>query len=215
MQLLNSDFNKNNSEKYFKKILINGQQFKAMIDTGSSDCTIKNSLAELHRFTMHPYVNQLVGFGKDNNIFQSPGLIFGEINLNGVTASEVPTRVVPDDVQPVDVIIGRSFTELPHITYRKFKDELTLENLDLDNMLDPANEHQSEIPTASVNLVNITEDGANYTIPAIFQPELSTRRNYKSSKRIVNKRSTHPTNTKRRHHGRRNSIWKGTNCRTV
>ena len=75
-----------------------------MIYTGSLDCTIKNSVLELHRFTMRPYVNQLVGFGK-NYIVRFPGLIFSEIDLNGVTALELPVRVVSDDVQSSDVII--------------------------------------------------------------------------------------------------------------
>lgn len=32
----------------------------------------------------------------------------------------------PDDVQPVDVIIGRTFTDLDHIVYYKVGDTLTL-----------------------------------------------------------------------------------------
>ena len=62
--------------------------------------------------------------------------------MNDVTALEFPVWVVSDDDQPVDVIIERSFTESPYITYRKVKNKLTFENLDLNNKMDLTSKNQ-------------------------------------------------------------------------
>ena len=45
--------------------------------------------------------------------------------MDEATADKVVFRVVPDDVQTSEVIIGRTYTELPFIIYQKVDDTLT------------------------------------------------------------------------------------------
>ncbi|GBM41910.1 hypothetical protein AVEN_41997-1 [Araneus ventricosus] len=43
----------------------------------------------------------------------------GRIEVDNVKGEGISIHVVPDDAQPVDLIIGRTWLDLPHIAYRK------------------------------------------------------------------------------------------------
>lgn len=49
-----------------------------------------------------------------------------DLTIDGVVASNVKVRVVPDDFQPIHVIIGRPYTAVPHIVYYKEGDNLVV-----------------------------------------------------------------------------------------
>ena len=100
--------------KYRKRVKIGDVDgIDSLVDAGSSDCTIKASLVLEKNFDFIRIPNVLVGFGKPGNEVKSSGIIRETLNVDDCTAKNVSFRVVPDDVQPCDVIINRNFTELP------------------------------------------------------------------------------------------------------
>ncbi|KAJ8915909.1 hypothetical protein NQ315_015524 [Exocentrus adspersus] len=96
-----------------------------LIDTGSSDCTIKASVALLKNFEIVRDIVELKCFGPENFKVTSPGTTSAVISIDTVEAKNIKMRIVPDDSQAVDVIIGRTYTELPHIVYVKIDNKLT------------------------------------------------------------------------------------------
>lgn len=106
-----------NISKYVKYVYIGGCSLKAL--TGSSDCTIKASVVLNAGFEVTRQASELRGFGKSDNVVQSCGVIVEKVLVDDAAANAVKLRIVPDDVQYYDVIIGRNFTELPHVVYFK------------------------------------------------------------------------------------------------
>ncbi|GBL80755.1 hypothetical protein AVEN_26204-1 [Araneus ventricosus] len=49
----------------------------------------------------------------------SIGRIKANIEVDNVNAENISIYVVPDDAQSVDLIIGRTWLDLPHIAYTK------------------------------------------------------------------------------------------------
>ena len=164
----------NDVSKYHKKTKIGPFQLDALIDPDSSDCTIKASLVLEHNFNFIRVISTLTGFRRIGNEVKSTGIIRETVSVDECEAENVAFRVVPDDVQPYGVIIGRNFTELPHVSYYKADDKLVFvnrfnfifnehpviesQNLNLDRAY--ANEIVG-IPGASINFVNVklgTED---------------------------------------------------------
>ncbi|KAJ8911155.1 hypothetical protein NQ315_008340, partial [Exocentrus adspersus] len=111
--------------KYLKDIFVNGEKLTGLIDTGSSDCTIKASVALLKNFEIVRDIVELKCFGPENFKVTSPGTTSAVISIDTVEAKNIKMRIVPDDSQAVDVIIGRTYTELPQIVYVKIDNKLT------------------------------------------------------------------------------------------
>ncbi|XP_077279779.1 uncharacterized protein LOC143907117 [Temnothorax americanus] len=116
--------NTNTISKYVKLVRLNGRQVKALIDPGSSDCTVKATLVLSEGFEVIPTRSELKGFGPAHFVVTSPGIVKAEIDVDGVIVPDILVRIVPDDTQSFDAIIGRSFTEQPYVEYRKSGDEL-------------------------------------------------------------------------------------------
>jgi len=49
-------------------------------------------------------------------------------SVDGVTGSDREAIVVPDNVIPVDVLVGRTWITLPHVNYYKKGEELVFES---------------------------------------------------------------------------------------
>lgn len=105
-----SEPNNNTIEKYVKVVEINGRKVHTLIDPGSSDCTIKTTRVLIERFEMIPVQSDLKGFGPAHYIVTSPGLMKAEVGVDGIVVPNILVRIVPDDTQNFDAIIGRSFT---------------------------------------------------------------------------------------------------------
>ena len=110
--------------KYIKTVKVNGKNFYGMIDPGSSECTIKAFKVVESQFKVVPEAVELRGFGSENFKTVSPGLVIGDIEVDGVEAKGVKIRVVPDEAQKTDLLIGRTFTDLPFVNYAKVGDTL-------------------------------------------------------------------------------------------
>ncbi|KAL1478781.1 hypothetical protein MTO96_052391, partial [Rhipicephalus appendiculatus] len=91
-----------------------------LIDTGSSGCLLRASAAARCGIEMVLEPTPLYGFGSnDVPATRSLGHCQAKISIDGVAAEKVPILVVPDDAQSVDLLVGRSFTNLPFVTYCK------------------------------------------------------------------------------------------------
>ena len=121
---------RNDAEKYCKRVKIGKVELEGLVDPGSSDCTIKASIVLEHEFNFIRATSVLSGFGKSGNEVHSSGIIKENLIVDDCSAECVSFRVVPDDVQPYDVIVGRNFTELPHVAYFKIGDKLIFGNRD-------------------------------------------------------------------------------------
>lgn len=69
----------------------------------------------------------LKDFGPDHFEVYSVGEFVARIIVDGVRAEDFPLYVVPDDYQSIDIFIGRTYTQLPHINYYKRGEELVFE----------------------------------------------------------------------------------------
>lgn len=90
----------------------------AFIDNGSSDCTITAITAIATGLKIERIESDLFGFGENNSV-KSPGIARVDLEVDNVRGQGIIMRVVPDNVQKWPVIVGRTFTELPHIAYEK------------------------------------------------------------------------------------------------
>lgn len=128
-------------EKMIKPVTWNDKwTFTGLVDPGSSSCTMTESAAAKCKAEVTPSTIPLYGFGDLQNPAVSPKeQVIGKINIDGVEASNVCVFVVPDGAQAVDFLIGRSFTDLPHVAYAQvdgcfqlgYRDELPFSKLQL------------------------------------------------------------------------------------
>lgn len=116
--------NVHSARTYVKPLEINGHPMTGFIDTGSSDCTIKASRVLQFNLRFENQPETLHCFGPQHNQVLSPGAVRATIVIDGVTVEQVALRVVPDDCQAHDALIGRTFIDAPGVTYAKNHDEL-------------------------------------------------------------------------------------------
>ncbi|GBN32768.1 hypothetical protein AVEN_58865-1 [Araneus ventricosus] len=103
-----------------KAKLNNFDPVQALIDTGSSCCPLKTSVAQKLKLKPEPTVNEIYGFGNQKlPALTSMGRIAADIEVDNVKGEGISVYVVPDEAQPVDLIIGRTWLDLPHIAYTR------------------------------------------------------------------------------------------------
>ncbi|XP_077505829.1 uncharacterized protein LOC144115349 [Amblyomma americanum] len=106
--------------KYVKTAVVNQRSYDALVDTGSSVCTIKASDAMGCCSCFEEDNLELYGFR------QSPVKCLSRfrtaIDIYDVKGEYVMLHVVPDTAQHFSVIIGHTWTELPNIAYVKVDD---------------------------------------------------------------------------------------------
>ncbi|GBN22651.1 hypothetical protein AVEN_237337-1 [Araneus ventricosus] len=109
------------SNSFLKKAKLNNcDNVQALMDTGSSYCLLKISVAQKLKLKIERAVNKIYGFGNQKMpALTSIGRIIAYIEVDNVKAENISIYVVPDDVQSVDLIIGRTWLNLPHIAYTK------------------------------------------------------------------------------------------------
>ncbi|KAL1430879.1 hypothetical protein MTO96_014736 [Rhipicephalus appendiculatus] len=104
-----------------KEVILNDDfTLVGLIDTGSSGCLLRASAAARCGIEMVLEPTDLYGFGSENHpVTRSLGHCKAKVSIDGVVAENIPVLVVPDDAQRVDILVGRTFTELPNVTYAK------------------------------------------------------------------------------------------------
>ncbi|GBM71464.1 hypothetical protein AVEN_273932-1 [Araneus ventricosus] len=113
---------------------------------GSLCCLLKTSVAQKLKIKPEPTVNEIYGLGNQKMpALTSIRRIKTDIEVDNVKAENISIHVVPDDVASVDLIIGRTWLDLPHIAYTKIgerfhigyrKDEL-FRNFPIDEKVNP------------------------------------------------------------------------------
>ena len=158
----------NGGSKYRKLVKIgNAGNFDANVDAASSDCLIKASCVLDNNFLFVRAPCKLIGFG--NEEIKSSCVIEESLIVDECIAEKIRFRVVPDDVQPFEVIIGRNFTELPNVSYFKVDESLVFrsrENFPFEvnpvaettnlRMEKPDVLKTMQLPGASINFVRVT-----------------------------------------------------------
>lgn len=116
--------------KYLKPVLLGEHQVMGLIDQGSATCTIKALVVLKNDLRMIKRPLDLRSFGPEHCQVHSPGIITEDVIIDGVQVSAVDFRIVPDDAQATDVIIGRTFTDHTTVNYHKIGNELKFEAVD-------------------------------------------------------------------------------------
>ncbi|GBM41058.1 hypothetical protein AVEN_180961-1 [Araneus ventricosus] len=102
--------NSEESNSYLEKAKLNNfDPVQALIDTGSSCGLLKTSVAQKLKLKPEPTVNEIYGFGNQKMpALTSMGRITADIEVDNVKGEGIRIYVVPDETQPVDLIIGRT-----------------------------------------------------------------------------------------------------------
>ncbi|GBN30311.1 hypothetical protein AVEN_87015-1 [Araneus ventricosus] len=113
--------NSDESNSFLKKAKINNcDNVQALIDTGSLCCLLKISVAQKLKLKFEHAVNKIYGFGNQKMpALTSIRRIKADIEVDNVKAENISIYVVPEDATSVDLIIGRTWLDLPHIAYTK------------------------------------------------------------------------------------------------
>ncbi|XP_075741387.1 uncharacterized protein LOC142790432 [Rhipicephalus microplus] len=109
-----------------KQVKWNGNEtLIGMIDTGSSGCLLRESAAVRCGAEVLEDATALYGFGSQGvPAARAIGRCRADLLIDGVVGKNIQILVVPDEVQSVDLLVGRTFTELPYVTYAKLGDSL-------------------------------------------------------------------------------------------
>ncbi|XP_023313143.1 uncharacterized protein LOC111693176 [Anoplophora glabripennis] len=154
VKLVKTDVQPNSSAKYIKNILLNDQRYTAMIDPGSSDCIMGN-------FPIERQMCELNDFGDGTNVVKWYGRIMTTIIVDGVESC---------------VIIGRTYTELPHVVYYKLNGELHFQaNCDETLPLFMTNKRYEKtevskyesLPSRRMNFIDVKMYEKGFTLPVM------------------------------------------------
>lgn len=115
VNVIENDSSNNSIKKYEKCVSVNKIEVIALIDPGSSECLIRESVVKKSGFKFIKHRNEIEGFGGGGTV--SDGYVLENLVVDGCRAIDVRFRVVNDNVQQYDVIIGRNFTDLPQFAY--------------------------------------------------------------------------------------------------
>ncbi|GBL87280.1 hypothetical protein AVEN_270543-1 [Araneus ventricosus] len=139
--------NSDESNSFLKKAKINNcDNVQALIDTGSSCCLLKISVAQKLKLKFERAANKIYGFGNQKMpALTSIGRIKADIEVDNVNA-EKSIYLVPVGAQSVDLIIVRTWLDLPpHIAYTKigkrvhvgYREDELFRNFPIDEKVNP------------------------------------------------------------------------------
>ncbi|KAL1467564.1 hypothetical protein MTO96_042080 [Rhipicephalus appendiculatus] len=98
-----------------------------MTDPGSSDCILRHQSAEKCCLQVLCKAQELYGFGNaDTSTVRSIGTSEVDIEIDDVVCRKVKVIVVDNSALPVDMLVGRTWTEQDHIAYLRMGDELRI-----------------------------------------------------------------------------------------
>ncbi|UYV75158.1 hypothetical protein LAZ67_12002698 [Cordylochernes scorpioides] len=103
----------------------NKETVKAMIDTGSSSCLLRESVARRINVDIEPDATSLYGIGNQTApAARTVGKTTVDLEIDGVVGKEIAVFIVNDDAQPYDLLIGRTWTDLPYVSFARIGKEL-------------------------------------------------------------------------------------------
>lgn len=119
-----SNQSKPDMKYYIKEVYINAREvpIRGLVDTGSAFSIIKKSIAEKYELVVESKITDMHVYGRAQSV-KSHGVIQATVQIDQV--SEIITLVVVDNqIQPYDIIVGRTFTDCHNVTFIKTKDQL-------------------------------------------------------------------------------------------
>lgn len=118
---------------FSKIVLLNGITADGLIDSGCSNVLVRKSIAIQSGLQIEVKNCPLYTVGdRDHPGTTTVGVSKGTVSVDDVIATEHEVLVVPDEVIPVDILVGRTWLELPHIIYYysyKQGDKFVIESL--------------------------------------------------------------------------------------
>jgi len=121
---------------FIKDKMFNDVRATRLIDTGSSNVLVRTILVHLSAVTVCLTPRPLYTVGDTHHLGAvTLGETTAEITVNGALGPDHPVLVVSDQSIPVDVIVGRSWLNLPHIGFFKTSNQFMIETV---NMISPS-----------------------------------------------------------------------------
>lgn len=102
----NATTNSKSKNPFVKTVRVNGRIVNGLIDTSSSAVLMRISAV------------------RECNV----AIRDAEVSIDGVLAAD-HIKIVPDSSIPVDVLVGRTWLDLPHVNYFKQEDEIVFDSL--------------------------------------------------------------------------------------
>ncbi|UYV75799.1 hypothetical protein LAZ67_13001398 [Cordylochernes scorpioides] len=151
---------------YLKDVKIdNKETVKAMIDTGSSSCLMRESVARRISVDIEPDSTSLYGIGNQTApAARTVGKTTVDLEIDGIVGREITVFIVNDDAQPYDLLIGRTWTDLPYVSFARIG-----KNLHIGYSSEfPFTNLQEEIKSRRIELratetVQLESDSINFT----------------------------------------------------
>jgi len=113
---------------FIKTVYFNEHRTTCLIDSGSSHVLVRPGLADRVGVTVRQATRPVYTVG---DVHQPSVVTLGEatasIMIDGAYAEDHPVCVVSDDSIPVDVLVGRTWLDLPHINYYKRGNDFVIE----------------------------------------------------------------------------------------
>ncbi|XP_060854877.1 uncharacterized protein LOC132932506 [Metopolophium dirhodum] len=114
---------------FSKTVLVNGHAVTGLIDSGSSAVLIRLSIARECGIDVRDAVCPLYTVGNaDQPGATTIGEGFANVTVDEVLGADHVLKVVPDNAIPVDVLVGRTWLNLPHVNYSKQAGEIVFES---------------------------------------------------------------------------------------
>jgi len=114
---------------FSKTVLVNGHAVTGLIDSGSSAVLIRSSIAQECGIDVRDAVCPLYTVGNtDQPGATTIGEGFADVTVDEVLGADHVLKVVPDNAIPVDVLVGRTWLNLPHVNYSKQAGEIVFES---------------------------------------------------------------------------------------
>ncbi|GFT22396.1 uncharacterized protein NPIL_105441 [Nephila pilipes] len=112
---------------YKKTTCINGHRVTALLDTGSSSCFLKESVARNLGLNILSCKKDLYSFSNQlNPVTQSLGMITVDLQIEEALANNFHVFIVPDSTHPVHLLVGCLFLHLPYIAYARIGGKLRI-----------------------------------------------------------------------------------------
>lgn len=114
---------------FSKQVSLNGYVVSGLIDSGASCVLVRESAARNSGVLIHKNRCPLYTVGDVSRPSTSAiGGAVADIAIDGVMAADHEVLIVPDQTIPIDVLVGRTWLELPHISYHKQGTDFVLES---------------------------------------------------------------------------------------
>ncbi|UYV73949.1 hypothetical protein LAZ67_11001566 [Cordylochernes scorpioides] len=151
---------------YLKDVKIdNKETVKAMIDTGSSSCLMRESVARRISVDIEPDSTSLYGIGNQTApAARTVGKTTVDLEIDGIVGREITVFIVNDGAQPYDLLIRRTWTDLPYVSFARIGKNLHIgysSEFPIANLQEEIKSRRIEL--RATETVQLESDSINFT----------------------------------------------------